>query len=96
MRWPPLRIGAGSDDRRRRTRRSKRHRGGKEILLSRFVPHVFVTGDRARGMLLGPEYCPHSKALRASDLDQAIQRALAGAPVCDRVAEQREKDGVVT
>ena len=68
----------------------------KEILRSRFVPHVFVTGDTVRGMPLGPDTVLIQKPFRVSDLDQAIQRALAAAPVCDRVAEDNEKDRVVT
>jgi CheY-like chemotaxis protein len=59
----------------------------KEILRSRFVPRVFVTGDRLRGMPLGPDTVLIQKPFRVSDLDQAIQRALAAAPVWDCVAE---------
>jgi CheY-like chemotaxis protein len=68
----------------------------KEILRIRFVPHVFVTGDTLRGVPLGPDTTLIQKPFRVSDLDQAIQRALATARACERVAEQREKDGVVT
>jgi two-component system, response regulator PdtaR len=68
----------------------------KEILRSRFVPHVFVTGETVRGMPLGPDAVVIQKPFRVSDLDQAIQRALAAAPVRDRVAEQSEKDRVLT
>ena len=35
----------------------------KEILRSRFVPHVFVTGNAVRGMPFGSRYRPHSKAV---------------------------------
>ena len=59
----------------------------KEILRSRFVPHVFVTGDRLRGMPLGPDTVLIQKPFRVSDLDQAIQSALVAAPVWDCVAE---------
>ena len=68
----------------------------KEILRSGFVPHVFVTGDKVRGMPLGPDTVLIQKPFRVSDLDQAIQRALAAGPACDRVAEENEKDRVVT
>jgi CheY-like chemotaxis protein len=67
----------------------------KEIVRSRFVPHVFVTGDAVRDVPLGPETVLIQKPFRVSDLERAIQRALAMARACDRVAEQSEKDGVV-
>jgi len=67
----------------------------KEILRSEFVPHVFVTGDTVRGMPLGPETVLIQKPFRVSDLERAIQAALATAPACDRVAEQSERDGVM-
>ena len=51
----------------------------KEILRSGFVPHVFVTGDAVRGVPLGPDTVLIRKPFRVSDLDQAIQRALAKA-----------------
>ena len=44
----------------------------KEIVRTKFVPHVFVTGDAVRGTPLGPKSCPHSKALPRSDLERAI------------------------
>ena len=59
----------------------------KEILRSRFVPHVFVTGNAVRGMSLGPDTVLIQKPFRVSDLEQAIQRALATASACDRFAE---------
>jgi CheY-like chemotaxis protein len=68
----------------------------KEILRSRFVPHVFVTGNAVRGMPLGPDTVLIQKPFRVSDLERAIQRALAMAPASDRVAVKREKDRVVT
>ena len=68
----------------------------KEILRSGFVPHVFVTGDKVRGMPLGPDTVLIQKPFRVSDLDHAIQRALAAAPVWDRVAEENEKVRVGT
>jgi len=58
----------------------------KEILRSRFVPHVFVTGSAVRGMPLGPETVLIQKPFRVSDLERAIQRALATAPVGDSIA----------
>jgi CheY-like chemotaxis protein len=68
----------------------------KEILRSGFVPHVFVTGDKVRGMPLGPDTVLIQKPFRVSDLDQAIQRALAAGRACDRVAEENEKVRVET
>ena len=68
----------------------------KEILRSGFVPHVFVTGNALRGMPLGPDTVLIQKPFRVSDLEQAIQRALATAPASDRVVVKREKDRVVT
>ena len=44
----------------------------KEILRSRFVPHVFVTGEAVRGMPLGPDTVLIQKPFRVSDLEQAI------------------------
>ncbi len=67
----------------------------KEILQSRFVPHVFVTGNAVRGIPLGPDTILIQKPFRVSDLERAIQRALATSPACERVAEQSERDGVV-
>ena len=67
----------------------------KEILQSRFVPHVFVTGHAVRGIPLGPDTVLIQKPFRVSDLERAIQRALATTPACDQVAEQSEIDGVV-
>lgn len=58
----------------------------KEILRSRFVPHVFVTGSAVRGMPLGPETVLIQKPFRVSDLERAIQGALATAPVGDSIA----------
>ena len=59
----------------------------KEILRSGFVPHVFVTGDALSGISLGPDTVLIRKPFRVSDLDQAIQRALATAATCDPLAE---------
>ena len=67
----------------------------KEIVRSRFVPHVLVTGEAVRGMPLGPDTVFIQKPFRVSDLEQAIQRALATASACDRFAEQSEKAEVV-
>src|SRR5208337_931972 len=59
----------------------------KEILRSGFVPHVFVTGEALSGVSLGPDTVLMRKPFRVSDLDQAIQRALATAATCDPPAE---------
>ena len=59
----------------------------KEILLSGFVRHVFVTGDALSGVSLGPDAVLIRKPFRVSDLDQAIQRALTTAATCDPLAE---------
>jgi two-component system, response regulator PdtaR len=67
----------------------------KEIVRSRFVPHVLVTGEAVRGMTLGPDTVFIQKPFRVSDLEQAIQRALATASACDRLAERSEKAAVV-
>ena len=43
-----------------------------EILLSRFVPHVFITGNAVRGMPLGSDTVLIQKPFRVSDLERAI------------------------
>ena len=58
----------------------------KEILRSGFVPHVFVTGGTARGLPVGPETVLIRKPFRVSDLEKAIQRALASARLRPRHA----------
>ncbi len=58
-----------------------------EILRSGYVPYVFVTGDTVRGMPLGPKTILIQKPFRVSDLERAIQRALAPAQVCNPVAK---------
>jgi two-component system, response regulator PdtaR len=58
----------------------------KEIVRIKFVPHVFVTGDAVRGTALSPETVLIQKPFRVSDLERAIQEALATAHACDRVA----------
>jgi DNA-binding response OmpR family regulator len=63
----------------------------KEILRSGFVTHVFVTGDAVGGMSLGPDAVLIRKPFRVSDLDRAIQRALAATPAFDRVAPRLDK-----
>jgi CheY-like chemotaxis protein len=68
----------------------------KEILRSRFVPHVFVTGNALRGMPSGPDTVLIQKPFRVTDLERAIQRALAMAAASDRVAVKREEDRVLT
>ena len=65
----------------------------KEILRRRFVPNVFVTGNAVRGVPVGSETVLIQKPFRVSDLERAIQRALATARACNYVAEQSEKDG---
>jgi hypothetical protein len=47
-------------------------------------------------MPLGPDTVLIQKPFRVSDLDQAIQTALAAASGCDRVVEYNEKEGAVT
>ncbi len=59
----------------------------EEILRSSFVPHVFVTGAAVRGIPLGPDTVLIQKPVRVSDLELAIQRALAATPVFDDVAK---------
>ena len=68
----------------------------KEILRSGFVSHVFVTGSAVRGMPFCPDTVLIQKPFRVSDLERAIQRALATAPASDRVAMHGEKDRIVT
>jgi two-component system, response regulator PdtaR len=65
----------------------------KEIVRIKFVPNVFVTGNAVRGTPLGPETVLIQKPFRVSDLERAIQRALATARACNCLAEQSEKDG---
>jgi two-component system, response regulator PdtaR len=67
----------------------------KEILRSRFVPHVFATGNGLRGVPLCPDTVLIQKPFRVRDLERAIQRALAMAATSDR-AVKREKDRVLT
>ncbi len=50
----------------------------EQILKEGFVPHVFVTGDRLRGLPLGPEAVLIQKPYRSSDLVAAIARAIDG------------------
>ena len=66
----------------------------KEIVRIKFVPHVFVTGDAVRGTPLGPKSVLIQKPFRVSELEQAIQEALATAQACDRVVSRSEKDGL--
>jgi CheY-like chemotaxis protein len=58
----------------------------KEIVRIKFVPHVFVTCDMVRGTPLGAESVFIQKPFRVSDLERAIQEALATVQACDRVA----------
>ena len=50
----------------------------KEILRQGFVPHVFVTGDLARNLSLGPDAVLLQKPYRGSDMVAAIARAVGG------------------
>ena len=50
-----------------------------EILRSRHVPHVFVTGDTSRARALGPDAVMMQKPFREADIACAIQRALDAA-----------------
>jgi two-component system, response regulator PdtaR len=52
----------------------------KESLRGGFVPHVFVTGDAVTATPLGADTVLIRKPFRVSDLDLAIQRALATMP----------------
>ena len=63
----------------------------KEILRSHYAAHVFVTGDASRSLSLGPNSVLIRKPFRASDLDQAIQEALAAAPASDSVAKPEKR-----
>jgi CheY-like chemotaxis protein len=52
----------------------------KEILRSHYSAHVFVTGNASTNLSLGPNSVLIRKPFRTSDLDQAIQTALAAPP----------------
>jgi CheY-like chemotaxis protein len=52
----------------------------EEILRTRFVPHVFVSGDTLRDQALSPGAVVLQKPFVESDLVRAIQRALGAAP----------------
>ena len=66
----------------------------KEILRSHFAAHVFVTGDSLTNLSLGPNSVLIRKPFRVSDLDQAIQKALAAPPACDLTAKQKGASGL--
>ena len=51
-----------------------------EILRSRFIPHVFVTGESSRVQALRPDAVVLQKPFFASDLVRAMQRALGAHP----------------
>ena len=51
----------------------------REILLSRFVPHIFVSGDLLSDRSIGPEAVVIQKPYFDGDLVRAIDRAMAGA-----------------
>ncbi len=65
----------------------------KKILRGGFVPHVFVTGDAVRGLPLGPHTVLIRKPFRVSELERAIQQALAP-EVSDRVAKEEKELGL--
>jgi two-component system, response regulator PdtaR len=48
------------------------------IVRKRFIPHVFVTGDKLGTLLLRPKDVVIEKPFRERDLVQAIARAVAG------------------
>jgi len=50
------------------------------ILRSRFIPHVFVTGDKLGTQRLKTEAIVIEKPFREHDLVRAIERALASRP----------------
>ena len=50
------------------------------ILRDRFVPHVFVSGDRLTGLALHPRAIVLQKPFLEADLARAIQRALGPGP----------------
>jgi two-component system, response regulator PdtaR len=52
----------------------------EEILRTRFVPHVFVSGDALRVRLQKPNAVVMQKPYRAPDLTEAIERALGAEP----------------
>jgi len=52
-----------------------------QILKSRFIPHVFVSGDSSRVQALRPDAVVLQKPFREFDLKRAMQRALAPATV---------------
>lgn len=52
----------------------------EEILRTGFVPHVFVSGDISSVWALKPDAVAIQKPYGQSDLAQAIQSALGGAP----------------
>ena len=58
----------------------------KEILHSKLVAHVFVTGDRLRGVPQDAGTALIQKPFRVSDLERAIDRALAPTPLSRPVA----------
>src|SRR5271165_4494355 len=65
----------------------------KEILRSHYAAHVFVTGDALTSLSLGPNSVFIRKPFSVSDLEQAVQKALAAAPTSDPVAKPKEASG---
>jgi two-component system, response regulator PdtaR len=66
----------------------------KEILRSHYAAHVFVTGDALTSLSLGPNSVLIRKPFRVSDLDQAIQKALAAPPASNHVAKPKTASGL--
>ena len=50
----------------------------ERILSSRFIPHVFVSGDLLRGQALSPRAVVIQKPFCEPDLARAIERAIRG------------------
>jgi two-component system, response regulator PdtaR len=51
-----------------------------EILRTRFIPHVFVSGDPSAVHAIRPDAVTLQKPFFASDLIRAIQRAISASP----------------
>jgi len=51
----------------------------EEILSTRFVPHLFISGDIKNVLARRPDAVAIEKPFRESELDQAIQRAVGAA-----------------
>ena len=53
-----------------------------EIILSGFVPHIFVSGDDCRTLALRPGSAALEKPYRDTELAEAIQRVLTAVSSC--------------